>query len=332
MQFKGFKRHNAIPLKGRSDGRRKRIPWGKYAYLLFLMFILVSLTKWGTRRLFFVEGLGVLDAERINVEGNLTGRVIKIKCELNDRIADGAPLVVLSQPELEHEFANKEVELNNELKLLQKERENQLTETKVLRESHRRAKKLLSLEAITLSRFLEVQSDLNRSEQELSLLQTRAALTEKKLEALKREYYEGVNGTPGNDHNGNHLKETVLYAPTSGLVTLIYKREGEVTRVGEPVLEIADLSSTFIKAYFEGSVENEIIVGEEVSILFENGDKTTGRIRKVYRAALPLPVEFLKQYERQERYILAEIVPIDGSRWPGILKTRARVRLRRSWL
>jgi len=206
----------------------------------------------GLAGLFFVEGFGLLDAERIDVEGNLTGRVLDIKCKLNDRIEGGMPLVILSLPELEHEFTDREADLKNELKILEEESQHKAVETASLREARRRGAELLHSEAITLPSFRDIEMDLERGERELSLLHTRVALTRSRLKTLRAEYFDNQVGWTADGHNGNHLKETVLYAPTDGLVTLIRKREGEVARVGEPVLEIADLSETFVDAYFKG--------------------------------------------------------------------------------
>jgi hypothetical protein len=156
-------------------------------------------------------------------------------------------------------------------------------------------------------------------------------LAARQLRAFREEYRD--RSADGDDGDGpGRLRETVLYAPVDGLVTRIHMREGEVARVGEPIVEIADLSGAFIRAYFDGREEGDIVVGEEVTIEFQNGMETTGRIRRVHRATRPLPDQFLNPYERQERYIIAEITPTRGRLWPAILETRATVRLMRSWL
>ena len=58
MRFRGFRKRNDIASRGRAEDAKKHIPWGKYVYLLCLAVLLIGLAKWGTRRLFFVEGFG----------------------------------------------------------------------------------------------------------------------------------------------------------------------------------------------------------------------------------------------------------------------------------
>jgi multidrug resistance efflux pump len=332
MRFRGFRKRNESFKRSPEESGRWQVPWGKYIYLTILTLLVIGLFNMVSRKLLYIEGLGILDAERIQVEGNLTGRITSIKCWINGRISRGELLVTLNQPELEQTFATKELDLENELQLLEKEKDNQVKEVDALRQEYLRAKTLKDLKAVTLTEYFEIDRELKRAERELSLLRTRSSLARKRLGSLRQEYFDRSNGSSGNGYPGKFLKETAIYAPENGMVTLIHKREGEVARVGEPILEIANLSNAFIRAHFKGSDEKEIIAGEEVSIYFENGENTTGRITRVYPATLPLPLEFLRQYERQERYIIAEILPIDGNLWPAILETRARVRLRRSWL
>ncbi len=312
---------------------RPAVAWGKYLYLVALLMAFFGLVKYGSNRIFFIEGLGVLDARRVRVEGNLTGRISSLNCRVNDRVAAGTPIVILDQPELEHDFMTRELELENEVAVLKREVENKLRETEAARVAYHHGKELLDLEAITMPEYLDIRDRFVRSDGELSLLRTRLAQEKETLRRIKKEYYGGSDGADGGGDPGRHLKETILYAPTNGMITLINKREGEVAQVGEPILEMADLSDIFIRAYFKGSDEKDIIIGEEVSVHFENGEETTGRIDKVYPATLPLPQEYLRQYERSGRYIIAEILPAKGGGlWPAILGTRAEVRLRRSLL
>jgi multidrug resistance efflux pump len=347
MRFKSLKKRRKRSLiKSPEERERKRIPWGKYLYLGILVLITLGLLKWGYEKLVYVQGVGILEAEATNIEAKITARITNINCKIKDMVSEGKPLVVLDKSEWEYKIAAKErkveektenfqqkiLDIENELKLLEEKKKKIKEEVDDLEKEYERAKELLALEAITRSQLLNIHHNLKLAEKDLSLVSTQVTLTTTKLALLKKEYNDYRKKAQKEIKQLSELlKETVLFAPQKGIVTRIYKQEGEIARVGEPILKIADPSKKYIMAYFAESSGNALKIGQEVLILFDNGDKSHGKIEKIYPLTLPLPPEFKREYGPQERFVIAEIVPLKGKSWDKILKSKAKVRLRINW-
>lgn len=346
MHFKIFRKRGESFIKSPEEKRRKLIPWGKYFYLAVLTIIAISFAKWVYERVIYVRGDGVLEAKTIGISTTITGRIAAIKYRIKDTVSKGEAVVFLDTSELDNKidakrreieekntfFRQKILDAENTLRLMEKERENQEKEVNDLREEYKKAKALLSLEAITRSQLLNIEYELKSSERKLDALSTSTALTTSKLLAIKKEfsaYQEMVNKEIKQLHNIR--KETVLFSPVKGVVTLVLKREGEVVQPGELILKIADPSENFIKTYFRASDEDKIRLWQEVVVTFQNGDKSRGIIRKIYPAALPLPVEYKKAYGPQEMSVTAEIFPLEGMSWHRVIGTKATIIAKRKW-
>ena len=115
------------------------------------------------------------------------------------------------------------------------------------------------------------------------------------------------------------------------MVSEIYKRRGEVAKVGEPILKIVDPDHNFVMTYFTGEHENAVKVGDQATIQFANGEESMGVIRKIYPTALDQPKQLKNRFGSAQRYIIAEIVPEDGTAWQRILETEVNVRVRKKW-
>lgn len=346
MHFKSFRKKGGSFIKSPEEKGKKPIPWGKYFYLTVLTLIVIIFVKWVYERVICVRGEGVLEAKTISISTTITGRITAIKHRVRDTVSEREAVVFLDRSELDNKidakrreieekntfFRQKILDAENELRLMEKEKENQEKEVNDLREEYKKAKTLLSLEAVTRPQLLNIEYDLKSSERKLAALSTGTALTASKLLAIKKEFsvYRGmVNKEIKQLHDIK--KETVLFSSVKGVVTVVLKREGEVVQPGELILKIADPSENFIKTYFRASDEDKIKLGEEVLIIFQNGDKSRGVVRKIYPAALPLPVEYKKAYGPQEMSVTAEIFPLEGMSWNRVIGTKATVIAKRKW-
>ena len=202
MRIKSFKRRRESIIKSPEERERKQIPWGKYLYLGILCLIAILCLNWSYKKVLYIQGVGVLEAETTNVETKLTARIIDIKCAVNDRVSVGDCLILLDTSELQYKIAAKERELEerqniskqniltleNELKVLKQEKINWQEGVNDFNREYKRAKDLLVLEAITHPQLLDVEYNLKSAERELSVLSTKVILVETKLETLKEEY------------------------------------------------------------------------------------------------------------------------------------------------
>ena len=111
--------------------------------------------------------------------------------------------------------------------------------------------------------------------------------------------------------------EELINAPFNGFVIDKYKNKDEVAIVKEKILLVADIEDTYILSYFEERDFKHIENGEQVKLIFENGNRLNGRITEIYPGTLPLPPEYQDLYgvngSSGKRYIVAEITSSDSN-------------------
>jgi len=128
--------------------------------------------------------------------------------------------------------------------------------------------------------------------------------------------------------------EESISAPLNGFVIDKYKNKNEIATVGEKILLIVNTEDTYILSYFEERDFKHIENGEQVKLIFDNGDRLNGRITKIYPGTLPLPPEYQDLYGVNEssgkRYIVAEITSSEGNNnMPIYYNMRLRVAINR---
>lgn len=126
------------------------------------------------------------------------------------------------------------------------------------------------------------------------------------------------------------FESLILYytTPITGLIGQIHKEENEVCYRSESVMTIHKLGVIKIKAYFLPEFADDIAIGDEVEVLFEDGSESKGVIQNFYISTYPLPPEFQKRYEPTTRSIVVDIVPkdeLEAENWLSYYKMSVKV-------
>lgn len=128
---------------------------------------------------------------------------------------------------------------------------------------------------------------------------------------------------------GSFDKMLLAYTtPITGLIGQIEKDENEVCYKGETAMTIHRSGVIKVKAYFPLEFADEVKIGDEVVIYFEDGTESDGIIQNFYISTYPLPPEFQKKYEPVSRSIVADVVPKnldEGLAWNGYYKMSVTV-------
>lgn len=346
MRVKQLRKRGTDFIRTPAEPAKKNIPYGKYIYILGLVAVVLFSGQWFYHRYFFVSGTGFLKCEEAFIEARTPGRIEKIQCSINDSVVTGVPLVYLGQPSAVRLFIGnfhgtasrgyfeeerRTIELQNSIDLLKlkiTQARKRLTE---LQAEFRRAQELLASKAITRTQFLLIQEQFTTAKNNLAELKLRLQGARKTLEIYGRQYM--LSGPKDGDVRtpAGARAERVLSAPHSGVVAKIYKQVGEVAQVGEPIIKIINREKSYVKAYFPGSLEKAISPGDEVSITFDNGDKTRGVVQKIYPTAFKQPNEKKYDIELAERYIVAEILPSAAQLKDRVLDTKVSVVIKKPW-
>lgn len=126
----------------------------------------------------------------------------------------------------------------------------------------------------------------------------------------------------------------IFRSPFSGMVTRIFFEDFEVALTGEVIMNIYTPRDVHIKVFFEQEDARYLVRDQPVTLEFPDGTECSGKITRLYYAALPHPPEFQKKYEPTHRSVVADVVPV-GYQLPaylGVDKMSVRVFFRRKIL
>lgn len=71
---------------------------------------------------------------------------------------------------------------------------------------------------------------------------------------------------------------TEVEAPLAGMVSVRVAREGEVVRLGDPIVTIVDLDDVWVRAEVEESYVNRVVVGQPMDVELASGERRRGRV------------------------------------------------------
>ena len=343
MRAKRLRTRGATFIQSPQEVSKKQITFGKYLYLVALAIGMVVLLNWTYHRLFFVDGVGFLEAETTMIEARTPGRILAINCQIDDTISVGEPLIVLggvlpslsdsrSGRSLYRADRRKLIDVQNRISLLEKQIVHARARVQSLRDEVDRAWQLFRLDAITRTQYTRIEQKLRTAEYELTILRIKYENELRLLDAFEQQmFFTSNHRTIRLKRDRSSAVETALKAPGAGVISAIYKQKGEIAKVGEPILKIVNPDKSFIKTYFKGSLEDMIGEGDRVKVVFENGERSDGVIRKIYPTAFTQPPEFKNRFGSVQRYLIAEIVPKGATSWDRILETKVKVLAHKKW-
>ncbi|PHR47724.1 MAG: hypothetical protein COA32_07150 [Fluviicola sp.] len=133
-----------------------------------------------------------------------------------------------------------------------------------------------------------------------------------------------------NGFGGLSYLQKYYIAPIEGTATRIYKNNFEVALKSENILNIHKREDIYIKAFFDQEDFHHVNEGDQVRVIFPDGEESIGHIKRFYFASYRLPEEFQKKYESTTRAIAADIFPIereDQIKWKAFYKMKVNVRI-----
>jgi len=71
---------------------------------------------------------------------------------------------------------------------------------------------------------------------------------------------------------------TEAQAPLAGMVSVRVAREGEVVRLGDPIVTIVDLDDVWVRAEIEESYMNRVVIGQAMDVDLASGERLRGRV------------------------------------------------------
>ncbi len=137
-----------------------------------------------------------------------------------------------------------------------------------------------------------------------------------------------IGGGSGNGGGGGLLRYYI--APIKATITRLYKSNYEVALKSENILNMHEKEDIYIKAFFPQEDIAHFKEGDEVTVIFPDGETSIGHIKRFYFATYRMPEEFQKKYESTTRAIAVDIFPIENEsqiKWKAFYKMNVTVRL-----
>jgi hypothetical protein len=132
--------------------------------------------------------------------------------------------------------------------------------------------------------------------------------------------------------DGNEGLKKYYISPIKGTITRLYKSDFEVALKSEDILNMHEKEDIYIKAFFDQEDIAYFKEGDEVTVIFPDGEESIGHIKRFYFATYILPDEFQKKYESTTRAIAVDIFPIENEseiKWKAFYKMNVTVRINR---
>lgn len=116
----------------------------------------------------------------------------------------------------------------------------------------------------------------------------------------------------------DQLAKCKITSPISGMVLTRYAEAGENVTAGKPVFKVADMGSTYVRAYFSTAQLAGLKIGDKVMVIPDDGSKEParleGRIIWISEQAEFTPKNIQTRDERADMVYAVKIaVPNDGS-------------------
>jgi len=125
-------------------------------------------------------------------------------------------------------------------------------------------------------------------------------------QAKKADAYAASGGADG----GNTVKWGNYLSPVNGILSKISSDPKETSYKKDEVMFISNTNKMFIMAFIDQGDIQYFEEGETLQLDFPDGIVSEGRINNFYLNTEELPAEFKKVKEREQRSIVAKIVPI----------------------
>jgi hypothetical protein len=128
---------------------------------------------------------------------------------------------------------------------------------------------------------------------------------------------------------GSSMPLKYFLSPINGTIAHIYMTENETVLESEHIMSIfLPHKNAFIKTFFQSEDMRYLHVGDKMDVVFPDGQKSVGVIRKFYQDSYELPVQYHKYSEDVYDRIEADLDPYnmaDTALWNKSVKLQVEV-------
>lgn len=261
------------------------------------------------------DACGQIDAEQVTVSAEASGRILSINVREGDVLNAGQMVGAVDsvQTALQiRELEQRRDGARSRLIDIDRQQAPQKDQLASLENDFRRYSSLLANNAATQKQVDDLRSQIDIQKSQM---------------AAQKQTWERNNSSVQSEiltyeiqiaEKKDQLAKCRICSPVAGTVLTKYANEGESVTVGKPLFKLADLTETYVRAYFTTSQLSTLKLGDEMKVIPDDGnanpEEYTGRVIWISSQAEFTPKDIQTRDERAELvYAVKVAVPNDGS-------------------
>ncbi len=261
------------------------------------------------------DACGQIDAEQVTVSAEASGRILSLNVREGDMLDAGYMVGAVDsvQTALQiRELEQRRDGARSRLIDIDRQQAPQKDQLASLENDYRRYSSLLAKNAATRKQVDDLRSQIDIQKSQM---------------AAQKQTWERNNSSVRSEistyeiqiaEKRDQLAKCRICSPVAGTVLTKYANEGESVTVGKPLFKLADLTETYVRAYFTTSQLGTLKLGDEMKVIPDDGSANpkeyTGRVIWISSQAEFTPKDIQTSDERAELvYVVKVAVPNDGS-------------------
>lgn len=261
------------------------------------------------------DACGQIDAEQVTVSAEASGRILSINVREGDVLNAGQMVGAVDsvQTALQiRELEQRRDGARSRLIDIDRQQAPQKDQLASLENDFRRYSSLLANNAATQKQVDDLRSQIDILKSQM---------------AAQKQTWERNNSSVRSEistyeiqiaEKRDQLAKCRICSPVAGTVLTKYANEGESVTVGKPLFKLADLTETYVRAYFTTSQLSTLNLGDEMKVIPDDGSANpkeyTGRVIWISSQAEFTLKDIQTRDERAELvYAVKVAVPNDGS-------------------
>lgn len=278
---------------------------------LFIAFLLTQCTPAENQS----DAYGNFEATEITISAEVPGKVLTVNIDEGTKIAKGQVIALVDTTSL---YIQKEL-MKASMEALEAKLQNVPVQLKVLME------KLEVLER-EQGRFTKLVEDGAANEKQLDDITGEIKVVKSQLSATKSQLSTANRGLLAElkplswklKNIDDQLSRCTIQSPIDGIAISVFKEEGEVVGINQPIAKIANLDQMTLRVYVSGNQLSSIKMGGSAEIRYDGPDggikKTTGWVSWISSKAEFTPKTIQTREERVNQVYAVELkVPNDGA-------------------
>lgn len=261
------------------------------------------------------DATGVFEATEIIVSAESQGKILSFTIQEGDEVKQAQPLGQIDSTQL---YLNKLQVQANQLALLSNRPdvqsqlnalESEIASTEV---EKKRIEKLLAGDAATQKQLDDINTKIQVLKDNLEAKKIALTIQTEAIDAQSEAMEAQI------DLINDQLKRSTITCPINGTVLVKYAEQGELTGIGKPLFQVADLERMILRAYVTGNQLPLLKIGKKIKVLAEIGkdgeSEYEGEITWISGKSEFTPKTIQTQDERANLVYAVKIaVPNDGN-------------------